>query len=448
MDEHFKVHVGEAAYEGRHGVLAEFAGEIDASDTDFLPEFHGGGVDGMRLGGEVQFDGGAEASGETDDAGIGGNEAVRAEIRQPFELFFHGGQMLVEGQGVQAVIDAHTGAMGEGDGVGKFRAVEAAAFCPQGKGAAAEIDGVGAVENGGFKLFASSGRGEKFREGMSHGGNKVRSEQTRKSRLPIVSLPCGERQAPRAGQKLCLCLLMAGVAWSAQEIFMKDIRTVLFLALFVFSGAARALAAGAFGIELGADVAQYAHGSQPVSERWQLRMYEITPPSPDSRFDTYAVDTYQGRIIRIMASSPDDASVDGASTLNVLENLKQELERRYGEPSLSLDDVEDAGDDLRGYLADEGGLEVLEWNFADEEKKGDRPGAVYVFLAGSETEKGVQATYCTLYLESPEYPALSDQAGQMENQQNDGGDDQQLNDQQLEEMDEDQQEEAVDNQAE
>ena len=60
-----------------------------------------------------------------------------------------------------------------------------------------------------------------------------------------------------------------------------------------------------------------------------------------------------------------------------------------------------------------------------------------------ETEKGAQATYCTLYLESPEYPALSDQAGQMENQQNDGGDDQQL-----EEMDEDQQEEAVDNQAE
>lgn len=229
---------------------------------------------------------------------------------------------------------------------------------------------------------------------------------------------------------------------------MKDIRTVLFLALFVFSGAARALAAGAFGIELGADVAQYAHGSQPVSERWQLKMYEITPPSPDSRFDTYAVDTYQGRIIRIMASSPDDASVDGASTLNVLENLKQELESRYGEPSLSLNEVEDAGDDLRGYLADEGGLEVLEWNFAGEEKKADRPGAVYVFLAGSETEKGAQATYCTLYLESPEYPALSDQAGQMENQQGDGGDDQQLNDQQLEEMDEDQQEEAVETQAE
>lgn len=213
---------------------------------------------------------------------------------------------------------------------------------------------------------------------------------------------------------------MAGAAWQAQEIFMKYIRTVLFLALFVFSGTAPALAAGAFGIELGADVNRYAHGSQPVSERWQLKMYEITPPSPDSRFDTYAVDTFQGKIIRIMASSPDDTSVDGASTLGVLEALREELVKRYGEPSLSLDDVEDAGDDLRAYLADEGGLEVLEWNFADATKKSDRPGAVYVFLAGSETDGGKQASYCTLYLESPEYPSISDQAGQMEEQQGEG----------------------------
>lgn len=207
---------------------------------------------------------------------------------------------------------------------------------------------------------------------------------------------------------------MARAAWSVQEIFMKYIRTVLFLALFVFSGVCPAFAAGAFGIELGADVNRYAHGSQPVSERWQLKMYEITPPSPDSRFDTYAVDTYQGKIIRIMASSPDDTSEDGASTLGVLEDLKGELEKRYGEPSLSLDDVEDAGDDLRSYLADEGGLEVLEWNFSGADRKEDRPGAVYVFLAGSETDAGAQASYCTLYLESPEYPAVSDQAGQME----------------------------------
>ncbi|WP_418765852.1 hypothetical protein [Mailhella sp.] len=197
---------------------------------------------------------------------------------------------------------------------------------------------------------------------------------------------------------------------------MKYIPTVLFTTWLALCGAASAFAAGAFGLELGADVSQYAHGEKPVSERWQLSMYEVTPPSPDSRFDTYAVDTYQGKIIRIMASSPDDVSVDGAATLGVLESLKDELEKRYGEPSLSLDEVEDAGDDLRGYLADAGGLEVLEWNFSDADKKADRPGAAYVFLAGSETDGGGQATYCTLYLESPDYPALSDQAEQMERQ--------------------------------
>ena len=207
---------------------------------------------------------------------------------------------------------------------------------------------------------------------------------------------------------------MALAAGAAREIFMKYIRTVLFSALFVLFGAASALAAGAFGLELGADVNQYPHGSQPISERWQLKMYEVTPPSPDSRFDTYAVDTFQGRIIRIMASSPDDASVNGEATLGVLESLKDELAKKYGEPSLNIEDIEDAGDDLRGYLADEGGLEVLEWNFSGSDDNKDRPGAVYVFLAGAETDSGAQTTYCTLYLESEEYPAVSDQAAQME----------------------------------
>lgn len=195
---------------------------------------------------------------------------------------------------------------------------------------------------------------------------------------------------------------------------MKYIQTVLFSVLFVFFGTASAFAAGAFGVELGAELSRYEHGAQPVSERWQLKMYEITPPSPDSRFDTYAVDTFQGRIIRIMASSPDDPSENGASTLEVLESLKDELMRKYGEPSLNLEDIEDAGDDLRGYLADEGGLEVLEWNFSGAGDDADRPGAVYVFLAGSETDSGKQSTYCTVYLESEEYPSVSDQASQME----------------------------------
>ena len=88
--------------------------------------------------------------------------------------------------------------------------------------------------------------------------------------------------------------------------------------------------------------------------------------------------------------------------------------KKYGEPSLNLEDIEDAGDDLRGYLADEGGLEVLEWNFAGAGNDADRPGAAYVFLAGSETDAGKQTSYCTLYLESEEYPSISDQASQME----------------------------------
>ncbi len=206
---------------------------------------------------------------------------------------------------------------------------------------------------------------------------------------------------------------MAGAAGAARENCMKYIRTLLMCALCVFSGTASAAAAGAFGIELGSDISRYSHSETPVSERWQIRVYEITPPSPDARFDTYAVDTFQGKIIRIMASSPDDPSADAAATLNMLEGLKDELISRYGEPSLNMEEVADAGDDLRGYLADEGGLEVVEWNFAGAAASADRPGAVYVFLAGADTGHG-QASYCTLYLESRDYPAVSDKADQME----------------------------------
>ena len=58
-------------------------------------------------------------------------------------------------------------------------------------------------------------------------------------------------------------------------------------------------------------------------------------------------------------------------------------------------------------------MEVLEWTFSATASS-DGPGAVYVFLAGSETDDGKQASYCTLYMESPEYPAISDLADQKE----------------------------------
>jgi hypothetical protein len=137
-------------------------------------------------------------------------------------------------------------------------------------------------------------------------------------------------------------------------------------------------------------------------------MYEVTPPQPDSRFDTYAVDTHHGRIVRIMASSVDDRTPDAAHTLAVLRDLKQTLVERYGSPSLVLSEIEDAGDELRDHLVDEGGMEVLEWDFVQEKPEG--LGAVYVFLAGAVDESGAGASYCTLYMESPDYAELSEEA--------------------------------------
>ncbi len=167
-------------------------------------------------------------------------------------------------------------------------------------------------------------------------------------------------------------------------------------------------AAAVFGVELGDDIDRYRFESPAVSVRHELKMYEVVPPHPDSRFDTYAVDTHHGRIVRIMASSVNDRTPDAMHTLAVLRDLKQSLMERYGPPSLALGEIEDAGDELRDHLVDEGGMEVLEWDFVQE--RPEELGAVYVFLAGTVDENGTGASYCTLYMESPDYAELSEEA--------------------------------------
>ena len=189
---------------------------------------------------------------------------------------------------------------------------------------------------------------------------------------------------------------------------MKSVRTVLLSSALLLLSAGAGHAATVFGLELGDDIARYRFESPAVSERHELKMYEVTPPQPDSRFDTYAVDTHHGRIVRIMASSVDDRTPDAAHTLAVLRDLKQTLVERYGSPSLVLSEIEDAGDELRDHLVDEGGMEVLEWDFVQERPEG--LGAVYVFLAGAVDESGAGASYCTLYMESPDYAELSEEA--------------------------------------
>ena len=189
---------------------------------------------------------------------------------------------------------------------------------------------------------------------------------------------------------------------------MAFLRSALLASSMLLAFASSAHAAGAFGMELGGHVRNYAPESKAVFVRHELEMFEVSPPMPDSRFDTYAVDTHKGRIIRIMASSPDDKTPDAQATLAVFSSLKQELMERYGDPALNMGEVADAGDELLAHLVDEGGLEVLEWDFVERHEDG--LGAVYVFLAGVEDEKGAQASYCTLYMESPDYAELSEAA--------------------------------------
>ena len=173
-----------------------------------------------------------------------------------------------------------------------------------------------------------------------------------------------------------------------------------------------ALGAGCFGLELGGDIRNYAHEPQAVREIDRLKVFEVKPASPDVDFDTYAVDTFDGRIIRIMASSPDDGTSGAEHTLKVYKKLRRELTKVYGDPHFAFDDIDEASEDLLDYLVSNDGVEVLEWTFAERQEEGI--GAIYVFLSGIEDEKGTQASYCTLYMESQDYAAISDRIRQME----------------------------------
>ncbi|MBQ3892385.1 MAG: hypothetical protein ACQGQP_04230 [Desulfovibrio sp.] len=174
----------------------------------------------------------------------------------------------------------------------------------------------------------------------------------------------------------------------------------------------QALGAGCFGLELGGDIRDYAHAPQAVREIDRLKVFEVEPGSPDADFDTYAVDTFDGRIIRIMASSSDDRTSGAEHTLKVCKKLRQELTKAYGDPHFAFDDIDEANEDLLEYLVSNDGVEVLEWTFAERSEKGI--GAIYVFLSGIEDENGRPASYCTLYMESPDYAAINDAIRQLE----------------------------------
>ena len=96
---------------------------------------------------------------------------------------------------------------------------------------------------------------------------------------------------------------------------MLSLRSAFLALAMTLAFAPLAHAAGAFGMELGEHVRTYAQGAKPVFVRDELEMFEVSPPKPDARLDTYAVDTHKGRIIRIMASSPDDDTSGAEHTL-------------------------------------------------------------------------------------------------------------------------------------
>ncbi len=58
--------------------------------------------------------------------------------------------------------------LGKADGLGQLISIKIDGLGPQAKGLATQIDGIGAVMDGGFQFFKATGRGQKFGEWM-HG---------------------------------------------------------------------------------------------------------------------------------------------------------------------------------------------------------------------------------------------------------------------------------------
>ncbi len=133
VHENFKFHVRKLSDDVCHVVFAEFACQIYPLHAGFLPKFHGGGVDGMGLGGKVDFKIRTMFFGKPKHAGVRNDKRVNACFRQGFEHADNIAELPVIRHGVEAIINFRFDGMGFLHAESEFFKAEAVAFRTQGK---------------------------------------------------------------------------------------------------------------------------------------------------------------------------------------------------------------------------------------------------------------------------------------------------------------------------
>ena len=145
VDEAFQFDIGHFGVDFLDVAEAHFAGHDDARCAVVMPEFRRRPVGRIGLGRHVDGQVGHELPGHGEDARIGDEDGVDADVAQVHEVIRQGLKVVVVREDIDRHVDVLAPGMGVVDGFLQFFIGKVVAESPQAEGLPSQVDGIGTV---------------------------------------------------------------------------------------------------------------------------------------------------------------------------------------------------------------------------------------------------------------------------------------------------------------
>ena len=162
MDETFQFDIRHFSVDFLDVAEAHFAGHDDARCAVVAPEFRRCPVGRIGLGRHVDGQVRHELPGHGEDARIGDEDGVDADVAQVHEVIRQGLEVVVVREDIDCHVDMLAPGMSVIDGFLQFFIGEVIAESPQAEGLPAQVDGIGTVQKGHLHFIHTAGRSQQF----------------------------------------------------------------------------------------------------------------------------------------------------------------------------------------------------------------------------------------------------------------------------------------------
>ena len=157
-----ELHAGDCGHRLADILQAHLASHVDAADTLALPETGAVQVDGIGLGGEVQFTLGRDVAQQFDHPRVGHDIGIEGERRHALQVLFQGRHHFIARIAVDRQVGLYPPAVTEIQRRPHLRQGKVVGHVAQAKGVSAQIDRVSAIVQGNFQFFHVAGRSQQF----------------------------------------------------------------------------------------------------------------------------------------------------------------------------------------------------------------------------------------------------------------------------------------------